>query len=163
MGKEFVKRKTYVIDKQFQFKFIATFILFVIIAAIIYSGGVLLFYVLRYTAGDNIFDEFITVHQRVEKVDENGNKYSTSVSKPPINRIQLLFSPILINLLILTIIISILGIFYSHRIAGPVYRIDSDISRVLKGEKGIQVRLRKKDKLHNLAEKINKLIKAYDK
>jgi hypothetical protein len=52
---------------------------------------------------------------------------------------------------------------YSHRIAGPVYRMQKDIEKALEGEKGVRVHLRKKDKLKDLAEKVNALIDAYEK
>ena len=43
------------------------------------------------------------------------------------------------------VLIIIVGVFATHRIAGPVYRIESDIERVLAGEKGVTVKLRRSD------------------
>ncbi|MBN2535196.1 MAG: hypothetical protein JXB88_20110 [Spirochaetales bacterium] len=171
MTKQFVKRKTYVIDKKFQFRFIATFLLYILISLSIFSIGIFIFYWLSYMAGENVVSEFIVIYRQVQlfdsegkpQMDSNKKPLTTTEPQPPINPIQLILPPILINNLIIVFIISILGIFYSHRIAGPVYRMDTDIKRVLNGEKGIIIKLRRTDKLHDLAETVNKLITEYDK
>src|SRR5208283_1933250 len=56
-----------------------------------------------------------------------------------------------------------LGILATHRIAGPVYRIEVDIERVLAGEKGVHVHTRKRDAFPDLAERVNELIERIDK
>ena len=171
MAKDFVKRKTYVIDKRFQFRFIATFLLYILISLLLFSGGVFIFYWISYMAGENIVSEFIVIYRQVplldsagnQRLDSNNKPLTTTEPQPPINPIQLILPPILINNLIIVIIISILGIFYSHKIAGPVYRINTDITRVLDGEKGVKIKLRSTDKLQALAVKVNQLIEEYDK
>ncbi|MBW2171383.1 MAG: hypothetical protein JRF69_05275 [Deltaproteobacteria bacterium] len=52
------------------------------------------------------------------------------------------------------------GIVISHRIAGPLHRIERTIDEVVRGEDVELIRLRKKDEqeLKNLADRINKLI-----
>lgn len=52
------------------------------------------------------------------------------------------------------------GIVISHRIAGPLYRIERTIDEMVGGEDVEFIRLRKKDEqeLKNLADRINKLI-----
>jgi methyl-accepting chemotaxis protein len=82
---------------------------------------------------------------------------------PGLKRYELVLPPVVINNLLLMAIIIVVGIFYSHRIAGPIYRIEQDVLRVLSGERGVQIRLRKKDKLKTLAEQINKLINELEK
>ncbi len=46
----------------------------------------------------------------------------------------------------------------SHRIAGPVYRIEKELDGVLSGAKHGPIILRKKDELKNIVEKINKIL-----
>lgn len=170
MTKQFMKRKTYVIDKRFQFRFIATFLLYILISLLLFSGGVFIFYWISYM-GENVVSEFIVIYKQVQVLDSEGNPrfndknepLTTTEPQPPINPIRLLLPPILINNLLISIIISVLGIFYSHKIAGPVYRIGTDIKRVLDGEEGVIIKLRKTDKLHDLAERVNQLITEYDK
>jgi methyl-accepting chemotaxis protein len=163
--REFIKRTTIVVDKRFQFRFVATFLLIVVLSLSVFSAGVAGYYWIRYMAGDNVFKEFIEISSQVTKVDENGNTYTESVKSPPIvgGRLILVLPPILINNLVIMIIISVLGIYYSHRIAGPAYRMQKDIDRVLAGDKGVRIRLRKGDKLKELASKLNGLIESYEK
>ncbi|MBN2738340.1 MAG: hypothetical protein JXR70_15260 [Spirochaetales bacterium] len=170
MAKNFIKRTNYVIDKKFQLRFVAMFLVVIIISMIVFTGIVAITFWGSYLAGDNIFNEFITIYQRVPEKDpqgkpvlQNGKPVMTSKELPPTNRIYLILPPLLINNLIIMIMISVIGIFYSHRIAGPAFRIETDIARTLGGEKGIQIRLRKGDKLESLAQKVNDLIEAYEK
>jgi hypothetical protein len=57
------------------------------------------------------------------------------------------------------------GIVISHRVAGPLYRIERTIDDVVRGEDVEYIRLRKKDdpELKNLADRINTLIAAIKK
>jgi hypothetical protein len=70
--------------------------------------------------------------------------------------------PLLINDLAIMVIMIVVGIFTSHRVAGPVYHIESEIDRVLAGERGVHVRLRRHDSFPDLAEKVNQLIERID-
>jgi methyl-accepting chemotaxis protein len=170
-SKEFIKRTTYVVDKKFQFRFVAIFLVVIIVSLVIFSAGVVAFYWVRYMTGDNVFSEFITISKQVPELDaagntikdSSGNIVMTTKTFPPGNRLEVVVPPILVNNLIIMIIISIIGVLYSHRIAGPVYRMEKEIGRVLDGEKGVRVTLRKKDKLKNLAEKLNALIEKLEK
>jgi methyl-accepting chemotaxis protein len=171
--KEFIKRTTIVVDKRFQFRFVATFLLIIILSLAFFSGGVAVFYWIRYAAGDNVFNEFIQISKQMPRLDADGKPMKNadgsivteSVTSPPEvgGRFKLVLPPILNNNLVIMIIISVLGIFYSHRIAGPVYRMQQDIEKALGGEKGVRVQLRKGDKLKDLATKVNALIEAYEK
>lgn len=51
-----------------------------------------------------------------------------------------------------------LAMFYSHRIAGPIYNIKKTIDAVLEGKKDSRVHLRKNDYLVDLADKVNLLL-----
>lgn len=171
MGKEYIKRRNYVIDKSFQFRFIATFLVIVVLSLAIFSAGFALYYWIMYMAGDNIFSEVISIHKQIPvlgadgkpMLDSNGNKLTQAGTPKFYNRLEIVLPPLLINNLIIMILISVIGIFYSHRIAGPVYRIETDISKVLAGEKGIKIHLRKNDKLKSLADKINALLDRLEK
>ena len=70
--------------------------------------------------------------------------------------------PILLNDLVIMVLLIILGVFMTHRIAGPVYRVQKDIERVLAGEKGVRVRFRRGDSFPELAEKVNSLLERID-
>ncbi len=57
--------------------------------------------------------------------------------------------------LIATAVISFLSIFISHKIAGPLYRLEEIAREISFGNLALHVRLRKKDGLKGLAEAID--------
>jgi nitrogen fixation/metabolism regulation signal transduction histidine kinase len=64
-----------------------------------------------------------------------------------------------IGLLIVIIQIVYLTIYFSHRIAGPVYRFEKVCHNVIDGIYTDQIRLRKGDEMQNLAVLLNEAIK----
>ncbi|MGA2975737.1 MAG: hypothetical protein ABSF77_10550 [Spirochaetia bacterium] len=70
--------------------------------------------------------------------------------------------PLLLNDLAIMILFIVAGIFLTHRIAGPIYRIEMDIDRVLAGNRGARVHLRKRDAFNDLADKVNTLLERID-
>ncbi len=52
----------------------------------------------------------------------------------------------------------VLAVYYLHRIAGPVYRIEKTLNEMADGKEVNLVMLRKKDFFKSLAEALNKLI-----
>lgn len=77
-------------------------------------------------------------------------------------QLQLIMPPLLVNDLAIMILVIAVGISTTHRIAGPVYRMQSDIERVLSGELHARVRLRRGDAFPELADKVNELIARLD-
>ena len=158
MTEKRLKRTNFIINKRFQFGFIASFLLIVFISFLVLSSGFAVYYWTRYMSGENVFSEFIFIQKQIRSTNEKGEEVSRSEMLPPVNRLELILPPILFNNLILLVLISIAGIFYSHRIAGPAFRIEQDLDRVLEGESGVKIRLRKRDQLQSLADKVNHLI-----
>ena len=71
--------------------------------------------------------------------------------------------PLLIWSSLMAIIIAgsvtiIITLFISHRIAGPLYRLETDITEVNSGNLKVEIRVRKKDELQNLAKLLNQMI-----
>jgi sensor histidine kinase YesM len=56
------------------------------------------------------------------------------------------------------LIIVIMAFFFSHKIAGPVFQINSAIKKALDGDPSSRVQLRPTDELHFLAESVNQLL-----
>src|SRR3989338_6440459 len=67
------------------------------------------------------------------------------------------------NLLFISPLIFILGLLFSHKIAGPVYRIEKTLGDISKGNLGLKIRLRDGDELVDLAYMINNLVEAFNK
>jgi methyl-accepting chemotaxis protein len=159
------KRRIKVIDSPFQYRMVATYLAVVLAGFVVFSVGLFLYYWVSYAYGDNLFKEIITLHKQVSEtrvVEENGVSktltYTTTRDVPGVNRLELILPPLLINNLAIMIFVIVVGILTSHRIAGPVYRVESEIDRVLAGEKGVRVKIRGRDRFPELAEKVNRLI-----
>jgi hypothetical protein len=64
-----------------------------------------------------------------------------------------------INGLFYTVGVAILSIFISHRIAGPLYRLEKAVDEALASDDPARpIVLRQDDEFHTLADKINRLI-----
>jgi len=57
---------------------------------------------------------------------------------------------------ILTIVFTLI---ISHRIAGPLYRLEKDIAEVNNGNLSMEIRVRKDDELQDLAKSLNQMLK----
>ena len=67
------------------------------------------------------------------------------------------------NLLFISPLIFIFGLLFSHKIAGPVYRIEKTLGDISKGNLGLKIRLRDGDELVDLAYTINNLVENFNK
>jgi len=57
--------------------------------------------------------------------------------------------------------LALLTLFYSHRIAGPIYRLGKEAKTIAQGDLTVKIRLRKHDAVHSLADTMNELTDAY--
>lgn len=65
-----------------------------------------------------------------------------------------------VGVLLLTVMVFafILAVYYLHRLAGPVYRIEKTLNDMAEGKEVSPVVLRKQDFFKSLAESLNKII-----
>lgn len=75
---------------------------------------------------------------------------------PVIERVNTL---LIVALPVLAFIILWVALVISHRFAGPVERIESDLDQMIAGDHKHRVRLRKNDDLKGIADRINVLVK----
>lgn len=66
----------------------------------------------------------------------------------------------LILYLLITLGVLVLGIFYSHRIAGPLLRVKQYAASLALGSFDDRIRFRKKDAVHALASVLNEMAKG---
>lgn len=52
----------------------------------------------------------------------------------------------------------IVTLFISHRVAGPIYRLEHDIAEVAKGNLSIRINVRKNDELKDLVKFLNQML-----
>ena len=127
-------RRIKVIDGRFQYGTIAFTLVIVLAGLLVFAAGTTLFYLLARAAGGAARPEILLV----------------------------ILPPLLLNDLAIMVLFIVLGVLATHRIAGPVYRIEIDIERVLAGEKGVRVHTREHDAFPELAERVNELIERID-
>ncbi len=74
---------------------------------------------------------------------------------PVIDRVN---SLLVFALPVMVLVILFFALFISHRFAGPIERLESDLDRVLAGDPHHRVRVRRKDDLNGVAKRINVLL-----
>lgn len=129
------RRKNYFINKKFQTEFILKFCMLVIFAAVI--SAVIIYH----------FSS-----QSVTTVFENSRlaiKPSTEFIMP-----GLILSS-LISVALIGIATSIVVLFVSHRIAGPLYKLESSLERMGSGDISFDIHFRARDETRRLAEVFN--------
>lgn len=132
------RRRNYYIDHEFQRNFIVKFCLLVIAGTVI-SG--LLVYLMSQNTVTTVFE-----HSRL-KIKSTADFILPAV---------LLSSAVVIVLVGLAAIS--VTLFTSHKIAGPLYRIEKDLEKVIAGDFKVKFGLRKNDQLQALAVRIDQVI-----
>jgi methyl-accepting chemotaxis protein len=89
----------------------------------------------------------------VEMLKESHDPFLTAVMKKTDIRIACSLGASLL-------VMMVLSIYMSHKIAGPIYRIKHYLADVAKGDLSFEMRLRKGDELTDLVEEFNKMIKG---
>ncbi len=146
------KRRKRVVDSVFQYRMVALFLSVVLAGFVLCSVGFFLYY---------------WIPEAVQSHGQSGTGAQNAVAVPAvddngISQWELVLPPLLINNLLIMIFVIIVGLGISHRIAGPIRRMQKDIRRALAGEKGVRVHVRKKDSFPDLAGEINLLLERIE-
>lgn len=139
MDKTFNKRrKIYYIKKEFQLAFIIKFCLLVILGAVV-SGAVI--YLVSQGSATTVF--------------ENSRIRIKSTA-------DFILPAVLLSTAVVTVLVGlasvIVTLYASHKIAGPIYRIEKDLEKVMLGDLRVKFNLRKNDQLQALATMIEALV-----
>jgi len=133
------KRKNYFIKKEFQIRFILKFCALVVMGAI-FSGVILFSYVFYRGTVTTAF-----INSRLSIV-------TTADYILPVLMIASLAAIILIGL------VTVITVMYlSHRIAGPLFRIEKSLEEISSGNLGLKINLRATDEIQRMAGKINEM------
>ena len=130
------KRKHYFIAPAFQLRYIRTVLL------IVFGVGVLSAYTVYYQS-------MILFGEKLANVYPQGRLVSI---------VKSINMQILLSLLLITPLMVLIGMFLSHRIAGPIYRMEKFLTGVSQGDLTTHLTLRPKDELKPLAEGINTVV-----
>jgi len=130
------KRRIYLVKKDFQLKFILKFCL-ILLAGVIVSTGLLFF-----LSQDTLTSSFQDSRLHIK---------STGLAILPAVIYTNLFT---LGLVILTAIVVIL--FITHKIAGPLFRLEKELTRIGNGDLTGRISLREEDQITEIADSINK-------
>ena len=140
-SKPVFRRRKYIIEKGLQFRYIGLVFGLALIASIVTGWTVFA------TGWHFLGEKLASVYPQGRLV------YVLKVTNMALIRNLILISPL----------IFILGLLFSHRIAGPVYRISKTLQEISKGNLGLKIRLREGDELIDLADAINNLTEKLNK
>jgi signal transduction histidine kinase len=138
----FDRRKVFFIKKKFQLHYIVFVFLAMLLTTVICVGGI------YYLIWQTVAKEF-AVPELIEDV------LIPALGKA--NMVLLVALPLAFLLMLL------LSVFVSHKIAGPIYRTERDLDEIVKGDYARRIKLRDGDDLQELADGINKLLDHFMK
>jgi len=101
---------------------------------------------------------YLNVQERIE------NDYSSALISIKNLQDVLLLKTLLINAVIGVLIlmaVALINLFYSHRVAGPLFRLGREAAKVATGDLTVHVRLRKTDVVVPLAEELTGFADSY--
>lgn len=63
-------------------------------------------------------------------------------------------------LVVITTAIAVISVLYSHKIAGPIYRLEKNLELIGSGDLTVNTRFRRTDQLFALADEINAMVRS---
>ncbi len=147
MGQKRYKRRQYIVDRGFQFRMIRKF---TIVSVVIVIGSLLSLVFVYYKYGDvQVAITQPTPFGPIDTLAENGTLSTRTL-------LNLLWPVLSICLVVSIIFTFIYSVIISHRMAGPVYRMQQILRKMAQGDiSGPESRLRKKDEFKQLLSDIN--------
>lgn len=74
---------------------------------------------------------------------------------PVLNKINFM---LIAGLIPLFMLLFLWGLILSHRFSGPLERVEKDLDKILEGDTSIRFKVREKDDIKGIVDKLNKLI-----
>ncbi len=136
--KEYYQRKQFYISKQFQSRFIMKFCLLVVVGAVI-STALLLFFS-QNTLTSSFQNSRLTIQNTAQTI------------MPSVIYTNL------ISLVLISVAAIFITLFISHKIAGPLYRLEQSLKQLEEGDLTQKVHLRKYDQITGVAETLSQTI-----
>lgn len=141
------RRRQFWVNKEFQRRMIGQFIL-------VMMGSVVLSHLI--TLGFLKIRELSGVAQ--EDMIYLTNALSESVAFT--RTFEVLWLPLLLSSIIGSLVILVFGLFYSHRLAGPLFNLKRTMAKVTEGNWNVSVGIRKNDEFHDVKESLNDLVSS---
>ncbi len=156
MGQNKYKRSRFIINPQFQYRLIALFFA----VSLVMSGAILAFAWKSYSSFTSKLQEKQTqMGLYTEMVNEYVEKDVTVFWVPKEFKREFLWKLLGFTLL-LSLAVIFLGVFVSHRIAGPLHRLNRFMLDIAEGKAVPELRFRDHDEFMHMAESFNKCVHA---
>ncbi len=146
VDKSYVRRH-YIVNKRFQYSFIARAVLITAISFIVAFLAIIVYFCLEY-GFKSMFENRIFIQVI------GGVKVENIISP-----FKLIMLPFIISAIVVMTIVFIFSMLYSNRIAGPIYRFRFILAMYINGDYNVNINLRKRDEFKELAEDFNKYSK----
>lgn len=130
-----LKRKQFIVARRFQLKYAGVILLLMFLTAGFCS------YAIYYTT-------MISFGEKLSNVYPQGQLVSI------VNSVNF---RILVSILVVSPLVGFLAIYLSHKIAGPIYRIEKSIGNMAAGDLSMHITLRRGDEMVTLADSVNRL------
>jgi methyl-accepting chemotaxis protein len=156
-------RKSFIIDRKFQYKFILKNLMLMVFTFVLIIG-VLKWWEMRQLKQGFLLrmpqNSVVVAWAKQNNVPIESAAFLREFLRraEPYTFFDLLWKPLGLVLVINVIVLIIANIYYSHRIVGPIYRLKKELERKLNGEKINAINFRKKDAFQELADIINKVL-----
>ncbi|URA10230.1 HAMP domain-containing protein [Thermospira aquatica] len=159
-------RWRYFIDKPFQIRFIARFSFLIILGLVVSLLSMGIFYRQRYSK--NLFYQVKNVEEFQEMIKTNPDLpyYVVFDMSRSYNEFQIQMWPMIWLSVLYLVLIAVFGLFISHKMAGPIYRIKKTLDEATEGKidiKTVEFRLRKQDELHDVVKSLNRFLDKINK
>jgi len=139
MGKQSrFTRKHFLIARKFQLKYALLIVAF-------------MFFIATFTSASVYYTSLTIMGDKLEAVYPQGRLVAI------INEVNM---QLIKQMLLFVPIVTMLAVLLSHKVAGPVYRMEQYLGEVAKGDFSSLLKLRRGDELKNLAEAINRMTKG---
>lgn len=130
------KRTQYFVAKKFQLKYVG------LILILVFSTAIMCSYIIYYTM-------MLTMGDKLANIYPQGRLIAI------INAVNI---RILFSMLLAAPLIVMIGIYASHRIAGPIGRIERFLDNMASGDLSLPLNIRRNDELVSLANGINRVL-----
>jgi len=138
MTRPMIKRKQYLVAKRFQLKYVG------LILALMFLTAAFCSYVVYYSM-------MILMGEKLANVYPQGRLMAI------VNTVNF---RIMLSMFYISPMIIVIGIFLSHKIAGPVFRIERTLNNMAEGDLSAILALRKGDEMTSLADAINRVTES---
>ena len=133
-----LQRRRYITHKKFQFR----------------MTGMLLLLVLLATLVTTVVNHYFLLSSIVDFTMEHGR------GPTGMDLFAAAMRPLVIILPMVFVILAIIVIFISHRIAGPLYRLKMYMEKVENGDYSVKLNFRENDAIHDIADSFNDMVQG---